>query len=55
LVEEAHKKKKPWLPADWVANHTSWDNDWITTHLGIKDARGNIIIPPEIIIMMSHN
>ncbi|MFZ1705154.1 MAG: alpha-amylase family glycosyl hydrolase [Saprospiraceae bacterium] len=33
---------------DWVANHTSWDHDWITEHSDwySKDAQGNIIIPP---------
>jgi glycosidase len=33
---------------DWVANHTSWDNPWITAHKEwyAQDASGNIIIPP---------
>ena len=47
LVEEAHKKNMAVI-LDWVANHTSWDNDWITAHPDWyqKDASGNIIIPP---------
>jgi glycosidase len=47
LVEEAHKKNMAVI-LDWVANHTSWDNAWITAHPNWyqKDANGNIIIPP---------
>lgn len=47
LVEEAHKKNMA-VVLDWVANHTSWDNAWITAHPNWyqKDANGNIIIPP---------
>jgi glycosidase len=47
LVEEAHKKNMGVI-LDWVANHTSWDNAWITAHPDWyqKDSSGNIIIPP---------
>ena len=47
LVEEAHKKNMGVI-LDWVANHTSWDNAWITAHPDWyqKDSNGNIIIPP---------
>jgi glycosidase len=47
LVEEAHKKNMGVI-LDWVANHTSWDNAWITDHPDWyqKDEKGNIIIPP---------
>ena len=47
LVEEAHKKNMAVI-LDWVANHTSWDNAWITQHKDWyqQDANGNIIIPP---------
>ena len=33
---------------DWVANHTSWDNAWISDHPDwySQNAAGNIIIPP---------
>ncbi|OYX86405.1 MAG: alpha-amylase [Flavobacteriales bacterium 32-34-25] len=31
LVEEAHKKDMAVI-LDWVANHTAWDNAWITAH-----------------------
>lgn len=47
LVEEAHKKNMA-VVLDWVANHTAWDNAWITQHKDWyqQDAGGNIIIPP---------
>ena len=47
LVEEAHKKNMA-VVLDWVANHTAWDNAWITQHPDWyqKDADGKIIIPP---------
>ena len=47
LVEEAHKKNMAVI-LDWVANHTAWDNGWITQHPDWyqKDAAGNITIPP---------
>jgi glycosidase len=47
LVTEAHSKNMAVI-LDWVANHTSWDNQWITAHSDWyqKDASGNIIIPP---------
>jgi glycosidase len=33
---------------DWVANHTGWDNPWITEHPDwyTQDDQGNIVIPP---------
>ncbi len=33
---------------DWVANHTAWDNPWLTQHKDWyrQDASGNVIIPP---------
>lgn len=47
LVEEAHKKNMA-VVLDWVANHTSWDNAWITEHPNWyqKNEKGEIIIPP---------
>lgn len=32
---------------DWIANHTSWDNPWITSHPDRykKDGEGNIVSP----------
>ena len=47
LVNESHKRNMAVI-LDWVANHTSWDNKWITEHSDWyqKDASGNIIIPP---------
>lgn len=43
LVDTAHAAGMKVI-LDWVANHTSWDNDWITSHpeYYAKDASGNI-------------
>ncbi len=48
LVEEAHKKNMAVI-LDWVANHTSWDNAWITDHPDWyqKGSDGKIISPPS--------
>jgi len=47
LVAEAHKMDMA-VVLDWVANHTAWDNAWITNHPDWyqKGANGAIIIPP---------
>jgi len=46
LVEAAHEKHMAVI-LDWVANHTAWDNPWITNKdWYTQDANGNII-PPE--------
>ncbi|RYF25687.1 MAG: alpha-amylase [Flavobacteriales bacterium] len=47
LVEEAHKKNMA-VVLDWVANHTAWDNVWITQHPDWyqKNDKGEIIMPP---------
>ncbi|WP_194766271.1 alpha-amylase family glycosyl hydrolase [Tamlana sp. I1] len=47
LVDEAHKMDMGVI-LDWVANHTSWDNAWITEHPEWyqTDDSGNIIAPP---------
>lgn len=46
LVNEVHNRGML-LIIDWVANHTSWDNPWITAHSDwyTKDAQGNIVPP----------
>lgn len=46
LVKKAHSLGM-YVIIDWVANHTSWDNDLVTKHPDWykKDARGNIIAP----------
>ena len=46
LVSRAHSLEM-YVIIDWVANHTSWDNDLITTHPEWykKDSLGNIISP----------
>lgn len=46
LVEKAHTAGIK-VMLDWVANHTSWDNVWITEHPDwyTQDEDGNIISP----------
>lgn len=48
LVSEAHKKNMAVI-LDWVANHTAWDNQWISQHPEWyqQNVNGDIIIPPE--------
>lgn len=47
LVEAAHKQGFKVI-LDWVANHTGWDNPWITEHPDwyTQDSQGNIVMPP---------
>jgi glycosidase len=47
LVEGAHNRDMGVI-LDWVANHTSWDNGWITSHKDwyLQDQSGNILSPP---------
>jgi len=45
LVEKAHNKHMAVI-LDWVANHTAWDNPWITNKdWYTQDEGGNIISP----------
>ena len=46
LVDGAHQRGMA-VMLDWVANHTSFDNDWITQHPTwyVHDAAGNIASP----------
>jgi glycosidase len=45
LVTEAHNRNMSVI-MDWVANHTSWDNTWISNKSWYKqDASGNIVSP----------
>jgi glycosidase len=48
LVDQAHARHMAVI-FDWVADHTSWDNAWITKHPDwyLKDGAGNIISPPN--------
>jgi len=47
LVDAAHSKGMA-VMMDWVANHTSWDNSWISNRSWyVQDASGNIINPPN--------
>lgn len=47
LVDQAHSKGLAVI-LDWVANHTAWDNAWITEHPEWyqHNEAGDIIIPP---------
>ena len=47
LIKQAHSKNMLVI-LDWVANHTGWDNPWITDHPDwyTKDLDGNITYPP---------
>jgi len=46
LTDEAHAKGMAVI-MDWVANHTAWDNPWITnTSWYTQDGSGNIVHPP---------
>jgi glycosidase len=46
LTDAAHSKGMAVI-LDWVANHTSWDNAWITNKSWYtQDGSGNIIHPP---------
>lgn len=47
LVKAAHDQGFRVI-LDWVANHTGWDNPWITSHPDwyTQDASGNIVMPP---------
>lgn len=46
LVEEAHTRGMAVI-MDWVANHTAWDNAWITNKSWYtQDSDGNIVHPP---------
>ena len=46
LVDGAHARGMS-VMLDWVANHTSWDNPWITAHKSWyqQDGAGNIVSP----------
>jgi glycosidase len=47
LISAAHNANMMVI-LDWVANHTGWDNPWISEHPDwfTQDADGNIINPP---------
>lgn len=48
LVDDAHEMGMAVI-LDWVANHTAWDNPWITQHPNwyLQDENGNIVMPPN--------
>ena len=46
LVRKAHAKDMK-VVLDWVANHTSWDNPWITEHPDWYTREGGAIISPK--------
>ena len=47
LIDKAHSKEMSVI-IDWVSNHTSWDNAWITSHKDwyLQNGSGNIVSPP---------
>ena len=46
LTDAAHARGMAVI-MDWVANHTAWDNPWMSnTSWYSQDANGNVIIPP---------
>ena len=47
IIDGAHSRNMAVI-LDWVANHTSWDNAWITNNKAwyLQDAGGNIVSPP---------
>jgi len=46
LVDSAHKKNMSVI-LDWVANHTSWDNEWMSSHRSwYLQQGGNVVSPP---------
>jgi glycosidase len=47
LVDGAHSRNMS-VMLDWVANHTAWDNPWISAHSDwyMKNSSGAIISPP---------
>lgn len=46
LTDAAHARGMAVI-MDWVANHTAWDNPWMSnTSWYTQDANGNVIIPP---------
>ena len=48
LVDAAHSRGMK-VMFDWVANHTAWDNAWVSEHPDWyeKDAQGNIVCPTK--------
>lgn len=46
LVNKAHSKGMKVI-LDWIANHTSWDNAWITDHPDWYTQEGGKIISPK--------
>jgi 1,4-alpha-glucan branching enzyme len=46
LVQGAHEREMAVI-MDWVANHTSWDHEWMENKSWYtQDANGNVIVPP---------
>ncbi|MCC3155104.1 alpha-amylase family glycosyl hydrolase [Hymenobacter sp. BT770] len=48
LVDAAHARGLS-VMLDWVANHTSWDNAWVTDHPDwyLQNSAGTILSPPN--------
>jgi glycosidase len=48
ITDGAHSRNMSVI-LDWVANHTAWDNAWITSNKSWyqQDASGNVVSPPN--------
>lgn len=48
LVDGAHSRNMSVI-MDWVANHTSWDHVWMSSHKDwyMQDGNGNVVNPPN--------
>lgn len=47
IIDGAHSRNMAVI-LDWVANHTAWDNAWITENKSwyLQDGSGNVVSPP---------
>ena len=47
IIDGAHSRNMAVI-LDWVANHTAWDNPWVTDNKSwyLQDASGNVVSPP---------
>ncbi len=48
VIDGAHSRNMSVI-LDWVANHTAWDNAWVTDNKSwyLQDGNGNVVSPPN--------